>query len=243
MKIKFIGKCLLLEEKGKRVFVIGDLHLGYVGSMRESGILVPSGIYNDMINELDKIFENIGKADKVVLLGDLKHEFGRILQEEWKEVLGFIDYLREKCGEIIVVRGNHDATLDSILKQRNLKGASYFIWENTAFLHGDRDFDFVNGKEIKIWVIGHAHPAVVIEEKRGGKKEKYKCFLDGKYLGKRVIIVPSFFSLNEGTDVRDLSGNDLGLAWNFDLKKFDVKIAGDGLEVLDFGKLKGLRKS
>ena len=102
--------------------------------------------------------------------------------------------------------------------------------------------------------MGHGHPAVSLSE--GVKKEKYKCFLVGKYSkagnGKRdVIIVLSFFPLVEGTDPRDVanrssqtfgsrgepSGFDMGFAWKFNLNNFDVKFVGKGLEVLDFGRL------
>lgn len=242
MVVKYIGKCLLLEEKGDRVLVIGDLHLGYVGSMRESGMLVPSGVYEEMIGEFEKVFEICGKVNKIILVGDLKHEFGKILREEWEEILNFLDYLKDKCEEIVIIRGNHDNIIDNVIKKRDIKCVNYFIWKSNVFLHGDRDFKEIYNVEISMWVMGHAHPAVIIEEKKGSKKEKYKCFLTGNYRNKKVIIVPSFFSLSEGTDVKELFGKDLGLVWNFDLSKFRVGIvSGDYLEVLDFGKLKNLR--
>ena len=104
------------------------------------------------------------------------------------------------------------------------------------FLHGDRDFKEVYDKKIKYWVVGHGHPAVRLSD--GMKVEKYKCFLVGCFRKKKVIIVPSFFVGNEGSDPRE---NDLGLAWNFDLKSFNVVVVGENLEVFDFGKLRRLK--
>ena len=236
MKIEFIGKSLLIDNK---ILVIGDLHLGYEGSLRESGYRIPFNIFEKILEDLDLIFEGVGKVDKVVLLGDVKHVFGKYAEDEWKEIGEVMNYLRRKVKEVIIVKGNHDAIIDSMIKKFDkVKLVNYYLWKDFAFLHGDKDFKEAHGNVVKNWIIGHAHPAIILHEKGGGvKKEKYKCFLEGKFRGKKVIIVPSFFDVNEGTDVRSY---DLGLAWKFNLNKFEVKVVGEsegGLESLDFGKL------
>ncbi len=240
-KIEYVGKCLLIEDgegtKKERVIVIGDLHLGYEGALQESGYAIISKAYEETISDLDKIFESVGKVDKIVILGDIKHEFGRISKDEWRDVGALIDYLEgklDKNGELIIVKGNHDVIINSITVKKKIFVMDYFIWKEYAFLHGDSEFDEINNKLVKTWVVGHAHPAIVLKEGGGVKSEKYKCFLVGKYKGKKVIVLPSFFPLVEGTDARN--GN-LGLAWDFDLTNFDVKVVGEGLKVLDFGKL------
>ena len=226
-EIEFIGKSLLIKSDNEKVLVIGDLHLGYEGSMRESGYMIPSGLYKQTIEDLDLIFDRISKeVDKVVILGDLKHEFGKYAEDEWKEIGEVMNYLRRKVKEVIIVKGNHDAIIGSMIeKLDNGKLVDYYLWDGFAFLHGDKDFkDKIYDKKIKYWVIGHGHPAIVLHEKgRGVKKEKYKCFLVGKFRGKKVIIVPSFFPLTEGSDP---SNYDLGLAWKFNLDSFDVKVVG-----------------
>ena len=174
------------------------------------------------------------RVDKIIILGDLKHEFGSILREEWREVLDLVDYLNKKAKEIIVVKGNHDIFTDKIVKKKGINIVDYFIWRGFAFLHGDRDFKEIYNKKIKYWVVGHGHPAIVLEDKGGVKREKYKCFLIGKYRGKEIIVIPSFFPLIEGSDPRDFN---LGLVWNFDLDKFRVKIIDDNLNVWEFGEL------
>jgi putative SbcD/Mre11-related phosphoesterase len=281
--IEFIGKSLLLDNS---ILVIGDLHLGYEGAMRESGIFVKADLYGEVIRDLEKIFEKIqgkkyGKVevgedllidvkhskinkekkgakhndgdvgfgddnskgatkgvaiDKIILLGDLKHEFGRISRDEWKEVLELIDYLKKKCNEIIIVKGNHDVVLESVTGKKGISVVDYFVFRDFVFLHGDKDFEKskIYDKKIKRWIVGHGHPAITLEEKRGIKKEKYKCFLVGKFKGKEIIIVPSFFPITGGSDPRDY---DLNMAWNFNLNKFNVKIVGENLETFDFGKL------
>ncbi len=238
MAINYIGKCILLKNKNKKILVIGDLHLGYEEVLNRSGVFVSRQMFDEMIFYLDKIFSKIGKVDSVILLGDVKHDFGSIVKQEWNDVLGLFDYLENKLkaeGKIIITRGNHDKIIEPIARKReNVKLLDYYILNEFCFLHGDKSFDKIYGGKIKYWIMGHGHPAVKISD--GVKVEKYKCFLEGKYKNKEVIVVPSFFTYSEGSDPRE---NELGLAWKFNFNKFDVKIVGLGenLEVLDFGKL------
>jgi len=271
-KINYLGKCLLIETNnkndkrnrergiGKRILVIGDLHFGYGESMRMSGIMIPDNLYKDIVKEMDLIFEHVsesyGKVDEVVLLGDLKHEFGKIMRSEWREISDFLDYLNGKCAKIIIVKGNHDAITDVVAGKKGLEIVDYYISTDIAFVHGDRKLEGseIYDSGIRYWIMGHGHPAVRISD--GVKEEKYKCFLVGEYKVKKedrgerikkiwekdekeVIIVPSFFSVNEGTDARDF---DLGMAWVFDLMKFKVKVVQeDEVEALDFGPLEKLK--
>ena len=238
-EIKYIGKCLVVEKESEKILVVGDLHLGYGESIRKGGVFVPVDIFGEVINDLDAIFERVGKIDEVVLLGDVKHEFGRIMREEWREIGEAMNYLRRKAKKIIVIKGNHDPVINSIVKDlKNIELVDYYIKGETCFLHGDRDFPEIHEKGVRKWVMGHVHPAVVIEEEGGSKKEKYKCFLEGVHRGRKIIIVPSFFPLVEGSDPRYFS---FGLVWDFKLENFNVKIIdGSSLDVLDFGKLKNL---
>jgi putative SbcD/Mre11-related phosphoesterase len=170
---------------------------------------------------------------RIVLLGDVKHNFGENLRQEWSDALGLFDYFFERgVKEILVCRGNHDNFLKTIAGKRNVIVEDYFILGEYCFLHGDRDFAKIYDKEIKCWIIGHAHPAVKLTDKT--KVEKYRCFLCGRYMGKNIIVVPSFVEANEGSDPREYENK---LAWDFDFEKFEVLVVGENLEVLKFGKL------
>ncbi len=240
-KLKYIGKCLLVNvgegKKRKRILAVGDLHLGYEEVLNRGGVFVSRKMFEEMIEHFDKVFSKIGKIDKIVLLGDVKHDFGGILRQEWNDVLGLFDYFFGKIGkggEIVIVKGNHDNILEPIVRKRErVVMGDFFIVDEIAFLHGNRDFKEIWNKKIKIWIVGHGHPAVKLQE--GVKIEKYKCFLVGRFEGKEVIVVPSFFEYNAGSDPRD---SDLGMAWDFNFERFNVKIVGvDELGVLEFGKL------
>lgn len=236
MKIKYIGKSLLIEKKDEVILAVGDLHLGYEESLNRAGIYITRTIFKEIKEDFEKIIKNVGRRiNKIILLGDVKHDFGEITKQEREETSKFFEYLKEKCDEIIIVRGNHDKIIEPLIKIKEIRLENYYIFEDICFAHGDKNYLEMSGKKIKVWILGHGHPAVKISD--GTKVEKYKCFLVGKYKDKKVIIVPSFFSANEGSDPRE---NHLGMAWNFDYESFEAKVINENQEVLDFGKMKDL---
>jgi len=239
-KIKYVGKCLLIEfgegKKTGKVLVIGDLHLGYEELLNKSGVFISRQMFDEMISDFNAIFGEIGHVDKIILLGDIKHDFGTILKQEWEDVTRIINYLKSLGDEIIVIRGNHDTILEPIVKKLRIELKNYYVWHNFCFAHGDEDFDKLWEKKIKWMVIGHGHPAIKLRE--SSKMEKYKCFLVGKFRRKNMIVVPSFVEYYAGSDPRE---GEIILAWDINFNNFDVKIVGENLEVLDFGKLKNLK--
>lgn len=244
-EIEYIGKCLLVETEGKgkkRILVIGDLHLGYEEVLNKSGVFVSRGLFEDLMNYLGEIFEEVGKVDEVVLLGDVKHDFGSILKQERNDSIKLINWILERVKRLIIVKGNHDSILEPVLRgKERVELLEYYCDDGMCFIHGDKDYDKIWESEIGIVVMGHVHPAIRLND--GVKSEKYKCFLKGKIkkdLKKReLIIVPSFSE--HGGDL-DVLNNEVELPWSLNLDKFEVKIVQEGnLEVLDFGKLGKLR--
>ena len=235
-KIKYIGKCLLIEKGKERVLIIGDLHLGFEESLNKSGVFISRQMFDEMISDFNAILGEVGKVDKIILLGDLKHDFGGISKQEWGDVARMINYLKPFGDEIIIIKGNHDTILEPIARKIGIKLRDYYVWKEFCFLHGDEDVDAAWEKKVEWLIIGHGHPAIRLRE--GSKMEKYKCFLVGKFRGKNMIIVPSFIEYYAGSDPRE---GEVILAWDVNFNNFDVKIVGENLEVLDFGKLKNLK--
>ena len=187
-------------------------------------------------SDLDEIFEQACDIDLIILLGDLKHSFSRMGEQERHALVNLFDYLKKKSKRLVVVKGNHDNYLESITSGRMIEVREYFIWKGYCFLHGDQDFKAIHEKEILFWIMGHLHPAISIRE--GIKTERYKCFLEGSYKKKKVVILPSFVSSHEGVDILSSKSN---LAWRFNFKQFEVKVIGEKLEVLSFGKVGRLK--
>lgn len=217
-----------------KTLIISDIHIGYEESLNKKGILIPRTQFKDIIQSLDLLFEKLkGKQiNKIIINGDLKHEFGKISETEWSHTLRLLDYLSKKCNKIILIKGNHDTILGPIAKKRNVTITDYEIIKDKLIIHGDKIPEESTLKNIKTIIIGHEHPAINL--KGGPRVEKYKCFLKGKYKKHTLIVQPSFTPVTEGTDV--LKEKLLSPFLNQNLDNFNVFIIGD--KVYDFGKLK-----
>jgi len=218
---------LALWLKKEQTLLISDLHLGYEETLQQQGILLPKSQGKEIIQRLKTIFQKI-KPKTIIINGDIKHEFGRVLKQEWSEVLQLVDFLLEHCSQLILIRGNHDMILGPIAAKRNIQIVDSYQIDNTFITHGDK---IIQTKAERI-IIGHEHPAVCLRE--NSKVEKYKCFLKGKWQRKELIVLPSFNSLLEGTDILK---ETLLSPYLDDLSKFEIFIVGKE-EVYDFGKVK-----
>ncbi len=218
--------------KKYKTLVISDLQLGIEESLNKNGLLIPRLQFDLIKKKLDKIFEII-KPERVIINGDLKHEFGIISRQEWKETIDLIDYLFGKTRKIILIKGNHDVILNLIAKKKNLDIVDEFLCGDILILHGHKIS--LNSYKYNVLIIGHEHPAISLKE--DAKIEKYKCFLKGKYNNHHLIVMPSFSALNIGTDV--LKDTFLSPYLNVNLDNFRVFIIED--KVYDFGKIKNLR--
>ena len=118
-KIKIIDLALYCEN----CLILSDIHIGFEESLSRQGVLVPRLQFEEMASRLQKIFGLIGSDEnfsKIIINGDLKHDFGTISEQEWRNVLKFIDLCAKNCNELIIIQGNHDAVLNSISKKRNI---------------------------------------------------------------------------------------------------------------------------
>ena len=219
------------------MLVITDIHIGYEEALNKQGVLVPRLQFEDMVKRMGSIFRALKgkKIQRIIVNGDLKHEFGTISEQEWRNTLKFIDLLAKHCNEIILIKGNHDTILGPIAKKRNVRIVDSFAAGKVLIVHGDRIPNDL--KSCDTIVIGHEHPAVSLKE--GPRIEQFKCFLKGKYKGKNLIVQPSFNAIVEGTDI--LKDKILSPFLKHNLDNFEVYIVED--KVYEFGKLKGLRKN
>jgi putative SbcD/Mre11-related phosphoesterase len=250
MKMKILYDSLLVDNE---VLIVGDMHIGYEDQFAGRAVF-PNVQLKNIISKFNKIFKKLDgegvKVKQVVILGDLKHEFGGISDQEWAESLKLIDYLGGKVKgnrkeKIVVVEGNHDNMLKPILKKR--KGVvfkeSYKMGE-VCCLHGNKWLNSCLNS--KILVMGHLHPAITLSDKY--KREKFKCILHGKWKRKEVFVLPSFSKVSLGYELLDVDedkdykkGDDFFIINKKSLKKFEVIIYDSkGEKALNFGKLKKL---
>lgn len=231
-KINFTDKVVYIEDT--KTLVISDIHIGYEEALNKQGVFIPRFQFKEMKEDLQKIFSEIKDINKIIILGDLKHEFGTISRQEWNETLEFLDILQSKAKEVILIKGNHDTILGPLANRKGLELKNEYKEGEYYFTHGDKPAPKAfEDKEIKYIFIGHVHPAITLSD--GIKSEKYKCFLVGKVKRKTIIILPSFIPLTEGTDSYYPSQK---IFKETSTEKFEVYAIGD--QVYPLGKRKDI---
>jgi len=223
---------LALYIKKKKMLVISDVHLGVETELQKKGVLIPKFHLKELKTHFDYIFSKV-KPETIIITGDLKHEFGTISDQEWRDVLRLFDYLSKHSKKIILLKGNHDPFLGPIAKKRNLELVKELGVGDKLFIHGDYEPEL--DSKVKTIIMGHEHPAIVLEEET--KKEKYKCFLKGKYKRRNLIVLPSLNLLTEGTDV----SQGKYLSPLLTKQNYDLYIV-ENMEVFHFGKLSKIYK-
>jgi len=196
--------------------VLADLHLGIEKEFRESGIKFPS--QTPKIRErIDILLEETG-AERLILLGDVKHKVPGISLQEMREIPEFLAYFAGKTS-VEIVPGNHDAGIEKFVpKDVRLHPSEGFLLDGVYFCHGHSwpDPSFMKSK---IVVMGHQHPVIEFRDRlnyrfteqvwlRGKLKEekireKYKGkAADGKLPGlPEAVILPAFNVLSGGVPV------------------------------------------
>lgn len=225
--IKIIDLALYL--KTYNALVIGDVHLGFEESLAKQGVLMPRFQFQDTIQRLEKILKKVSGLKEIIINGDLKHEFSSISAQEWHDVLLLIDFLRKHCEKVVLVKGNHDVSLEPIAKKRGIEIVKDYWLGEILITHGHNIPK--NAEKAKVVVIGDAHPAVSIREE--ARSEIFKCFLKGKWNNKLLIAMPSFNMITTGSDILKEKMQSPFLQQN--LNDFEVYIVAD--KVYDFGKL------
>lgn len=223
---------LALYLKKHKTLVIADLHIGFEEALAKQGVLVPRFQYKDMIDRLEQVFARV-KPETVVLNGDLKHAFGAITKQEWKETMRLFDYLSRKCKEIIVVKGNHDPNIGPITRKKAVRVVDELAFDGVVIAHGD---SIPKARNPAVIIMGHEHPAVSLREK--GRVEKFKCFLKGRFRKSVLLVQPSFNVCVEGSDV---TKEDVLSPLITNIRDFEVFVVDDvRKKTLYFGKVKDL---
>jgi putative SbcD/Mre11-related phosphoesterase len=224
-----------LALKIKDYLIISDLHLGYEQSLNAEGIMVPKFQYPHIVNRLNEIKKK-SSCNKIIVNGDLKHEFGQISRQEWNETLEFLDYLKSNFEEIILIKGNHDNFTKFIARKMDLQVYENYSLDNSLITHGDKIPTKLNDYDVESIVIGHEHPCIGLRS--GERVEKIKCYLKGKYKDWNLIVMPSFNFVTEGSDI--LQEKPLS-PFLKKIKMDELEVyAIEDFEVFPFGKLKNI---
>ncbi len=189
MRRVVINSICLTPEKAAIVdntAIIADLHLGFENVMQNRGVAIPRMQVKEIVEDVKKIIDKYN-VNKLIVAGDLKHEFSRNLPYEWEDVREFIESVDVN---LEVVRGNHDNFLASILAEYGIELKEYVKVGDYYVIHGHKDSEFERV------IMGHEHPAVKIRVR--GALYSFPCYL---VADSSKIVLPAFSPLMSGSDV------------------------------------------
>lgn len=217
-------RCLVLDEGPTAV--IGDLHLGYESALEGEGMFIPRINTRSVREALNGIIDEYEPA-RIVLLGDIKHDFRRSsyqAREEVRQIVGLVS----DAAEAVVIKGNHDNFLQNILSDMGLLALDHIDIQGFRLEHGHVD------SGIRPVIIGHEHPSVKIPGELSGSM-KLQCYVVARKEG--VIVIPPFSPFASGNDLNP--GPDAVMAPA--LKSCDVENAEvygvSDMGLMEFGKL------
>jgi len=182
------GAALLTEEN---VLVVADMHLGVEAALEYEGLSIPRVQTKKISDYMGKLVQRFSPS-KVIVAGDLKHNFSRNLTQEWQDIERFVKALNGKVS-IEVIKGNHDNYLGSILREYGIPLKRERTVSGIRILHGH------SGKLTdQMTVMGHIHPSVRFRDSIGAAV-KDSCFLYSR--SSRILILPALSLAAYGTDV------------------------------------------
>ncbi len=194
-----IGNCEIVDKalKINDTLIISDLHFGYESSLNRQGLMIPMYQYDKIIEDITQI-QDRANCSSIILNGDIKHNFGTIDKQEWKEVLDFIDYLYDLFVDVRVIKGNHDTFTQYILSRVDLELEDFIVIDNYYITHGHMLPDDIED-DVDTIIIGHEHPSISLKDNE--RQESIKVYLKGTWNGYDLIVMPSFTSISYGSDI------------------------------------------
>jgi len=231
--IKILGRPALML-KGQTL-VVADLHLGFENELRSRGINIP--LKNDEFALRIRDLARTTKAERLVLLGDIKHHVAGPERLEFLVVPQFFSAIEGEVSEIHVVLGNHDGELEALLPRDVIVHSPTGMRSGDSWLtHGSAKLP-EEAKSSKWVIMGHVHPSVRLSDTMG-YRYSFQVWLSGlrkDRKGGMIVVMPSFNSyvgqlvMNEPTkaglrgpllskkevdledlEVHTLDGHDLG---------------------------------
>jgi len=214
-----LNQPLLLVEGELRVLVAADLHLGIEHQLWLGGASVPSQT-EKMLSDLKSRVQEVG-PDRLILLGDLKHNLPWTSFQEKSEVPSFLRSLSEIV-RVEVVAGNHDIGLfDLAPPDVAIHPASGLVLDAVGYFHGHTwpSPEIFEAEEV---VASHLHPAVRLADRLGSappERAWVRTPLSGKALAEeygrdlrssQMTIVPAYNPLCGGYPLDAASREDRG---------------------------------
>lgn len=187
-----------------RALVVGDLHVGLESGLREAGVNIPSQTAR-MRERLARLLETTG-AERILVIGDLKHKVPYTTRQEAFELPGFF---RGLPARVELVPGNHDVELEGHLADVEVHAPAGIVEGDVGLLHG-HTWPSDDVMRAKLVVTCHNHPAVMLVDPLGHRhkeaawiRARFTPAARDRYPNIRedaeLVVMPAFNELTGGT--------------------------------------------
>ncbi len=244
----FFIPCALpaLYIKPLNALCIADLHLGYEGIMAEHyGLFLPKVQFQEEMENLKLLLSTFDKLpEKIILNGDVKHEFSETSYHEFREVGELLSFLEKNFEKIIIVKGNHDNFIARVTRKfEKVELVECYEEKNFVFFHGHKMVKKLEELKGKTVITAHEHASIAFYSKVG-KKEKIPCFLHGNVNNFELCVMPAFSTLAQGSEINILPKQELlsPLLREIDIDSLEVILISKELGVKKLGKLGEIKK-
>lgn len=207
-------RALRIQSGDQKLLVVGDLHLGITTELAEQGIELPSQIPRTRERILNLIKEE--EPDRLIFLGDVKHNVPITSWQEWRDLPDFFSQLNEYA-PIEILPGNHDGDIEGLVPRDVIIHDSRGIIVDdvrVGLMHGHT---WPNPKLVKTETIvtGHNHPIIEFRDKLGARitepawvkarinPEKFPEELRKEIIeeGPELLVIPAFNKLIGGAPI------------------------------------------
>ena len=217
--IPILNEPALIVKNSIKVLVIADIHLGIEWELYHRGFSIPSQVEKRK-KRICEYLENV-KPDRIVLLGDIKHNVPRTSWQEKKEVPGFLETIAAYA-PVDIVPGNHDGDIEELISGNvTVHGMRGFALDGAGYFHGHTwpGAELLSAKHV---VMSHNHPAVRLTDSLGHaisekvwirthfiEKSIRDHYADIDWMDPEVIIMPAFNELCGGIPFNESIREDL----------------------------------
>ncbi|MEW6222013.1 MAG: metallophosphoesterase [Candidatus Hadarchaeota archaeon] len=160
---------LMVKAGGTRALVVSDLHLGIEGEFATKGISLPSQVPRVEARLTELIKKK--KPDRLIMLGDVKHNIPVASWQEWRELPKLFEDLL-KLIPVDIVIGNHDGDIRGMLPEGvAVHGSGGIVIGKrklVGLMHGHA-WPSPELMKSELIVMGHNHPAVEFRDELGGR--------------------------------------------------------------------------
>jgi len=199
-----------------RILVVADLHIGLEMELKEAGFILPSQT-EKMTDRLLSILKE-RQPEKLIILGDLKHNIPQTSKQEWDEVPLLVQAALELVEEIEVLPGNHDGRIGKVLPGNVRVWTSRGIEVGDVGLFHGHAWPSKDVMKTRTAIMAHDHPTILFVDKLGMRTSK-RCWVRANFrrkserfekMPKELIVMPAFNDFCGGTPINDPKSKLLG---------------------------------